>query len=298
MAKEKVSKVETSAAFSFTEFIAKQKSTLDKDLVRKMGTGDSLPPVEYLTMPSWWQEVTGVPGLPYRRIVILAGDSDSGKTSSAIEAMVAAQKEQVDIIYCETELKTDVTRLQSGGVDTSRILVIQSNVAEEMFQLLFDNIRAYKEANPEGKLLIVVDSLGNITNLRDVEMDMLKDSQGVGSKGKINRNAMQILTALTADASGPKIATLLINYTYDSMGYGAPTKVIAGGKGPFQYSSLIYILARKAWIEQTSSGVKYRKGIKVLFKLVKNHLNVANQGAKSVEIDITNDGFKVVGKED
>ena len=86
MAKDKVDKVDKvkETVTDFTSFILDVKSTLDEDLASNVCLGDALTPVEFMPMASWWTEVTGLPGLPIKRITVIAGDSDCGKTSTAI----------------------------------------------------------------------------------------------------------------------------------------------------------------------------------------------------------------------
>ena len=190
-----------------------------------------------------------------------------------------------------------MNRLSLGGVDTSKLLVIQSPIQEEVYETLWKTIDQYKSYKPEGKLFIVFDSIGNMTNKRDVEMDMTKDSLGVGSKSKINRFAMEKLKSIMNGKQGLQLCVLMINYTYDSMGFGVSTKVISGGKGLSQHSSLAYTLGRKNWVEKVENGEKVRKGLVTIFKLVKNHVSIGVANPPKVEVEITSAGFKVVGKE-
>src|ERR1700733_3658886 len=88
------------------------------NLAKRIGVGSNLSKMEdkdYLTMPKWWKDCTGVPGLPFGKIVMIAGDSDTGKTSAAIEAMKAAQAQEVGVIYVETEGKTTDADLRNWG---------------------------------------------------------------------------------------------------------------------------------------------------------------------------------------
>src|SRR5579864_4234667 len=103
-------------------------------LAKRIGVGSNLSKLEakdFIIMPQWWHTVTGVQGLPFGKLIMIAGDSDSGKTSAAIEAMKAAQAQDVGVIYVETEGKTTEADLAKWGVDPSGILLVQSSIAEE-----------------------------------------------------------------------------------------------------------------------------------------------------------------------
>src|SRR5712671_39323 len=114
--------------------------TKDTDRVNRISVGDSLKSMadgEFITMPPWYQTATNTKGLPFGGMVMIAGDSDSGKTSCAIAAMKAAQEQDVAIIYVETEGKTTTQDLVNWGVDPSQVMLVKSSVAEEAFDMLF-----------------------------------------------------------------------------------------------------------------------------------------------------------------
>src|SRR5579859_4005773 len=86
-----------------------QKEFKNTSLSKKIGVGSNLSKLtdnDFIIMPQWFQTISGVKGLPFGKLIMIAGDSDSGKTSAAIEAMKAAQKQEVGVIYVETEGKT------------------------------------------------------------------------------------------------------------------------------------------------------------------------------------------------
>lgn len=262
-------------------------------MANKIGLGSQLRGVEekdFLKMPDWWRQATNTFGLPFGKIVQIAGDSDSGKTTCAIEAMKAAQAQGVAVLYVETEGKTSLGDLASAGVDPDQVMLVQSSMAEEAFTLMFDVFDSYFESYPKGKLLLVFDSIGNIVSRHDVELDLTEGNQKPGGKGKTNRLG---LNKLIAKREEHDVAILIINYTYDNM--GSPGKTNAGGKALNFFSSLTYQTTRKSWIEATVKGEKVRKGAKVTWKLFKNHLNKSDPGSKVVEFDITAEGIKLVG---
>lgn len=263
------------------------------DKASKLGVGNDLKGLEdgnFLIMPQWWQQSTNTKGLPFGKIVMIAGDSDSGKTSCAIAAMKAAQAQGVGVLYVETEGKTSTDDLRAWGVDDTQVMLVQSSIAEEAFELMFQLWDAFFDKYPEAKLLVVFDSLGNVVSKRDATMDLTESSQKPGGKGQINRLGLNKLVAKRAEN---EVAVLMINYTYDNI--GSPGKTNAGGKAVNFFSSLTYQTSRKGWLEKTVKGEKVRIGAKVQWKLFKNHINKGNPGPKTVELDITADGIAVAG---
>lgn len=261
--------------------------------LNNIGLGSNLSGLEdtdFLIMPDWWQKGTNTKGLPFGKIVMIAGDSDSGKTSAAIEAMKAAQKQEVAVLYVETEGKTTTQDLESWKVDTSQIMLVQESIAERAFEAMFSLWSTFFQAYPEGKLLVIFDSLGNVVSQRDTEIDLTTASQKPGGKGQINRLGLNKLVAKTREND---VAVLIINYTYDNI--GSPGKTNAGGKAVNFFSCLTYQTSRKMWLEKTVKGEKFRIGAKVQWKLFKNHISKSNPGPKVIELDITADGVHLAG---
>lgn len=264
-------------------------------MAKRIGVGSNLSKLtdaDFITMPDWWKTCTGVPGLPFGKLVMIAGDSDSGKTSCAIEAMKAAQAQDVGVIYVETEGKTTERDLKSWGVDPSSILLIQSGMAEEAFELLFAAWDSFKESYPGSKLLVVFDSIGNVVSQRDAEISLTEQNSQPGGKGKINRLAINKMIS-KRDEDGAAI--LIINYTYDNM--GSPGKTNAGGKAVNFFSSLTFQTSRKGWVEKQVKGEKIRIGADVQWRLFKNHLDKSGQNKKDFVLRITSEGIEVLGGE-
>lgn len=261
-------------------------------MAARIGVGSNLSKLtdkDYLTMPKWWSQVTGVPGLPYGKLVMIAGDSDSGKTSAAIAAMKAAQEQEVGIIYVETEGKTTESDLRNWGVDPGGVLLIQSSIAEEAFELLFTVWDTFKASYPGSKLLVVFDSIGNVVSQRDSDIDLTEQDSKPGGKGKINRLAINKMIAKGNDGN---TAILIVNYTYDNI--GSPGKTNAGGKAVNFFSSLTFQTTRKGWYEKTIKGEKVRAGADVVWKLFKNHLNKSALNKKEFTLRITSEGIECV----
>ena len=241
---------------------------------------------DFLLMPEWWQTATNTKGIPFGKIVMIAGDSDSGKTSCAIAAMKAAQSQDVAVLYVETEGKTSTNDMVGWGVDPDQVMLVQESIAEKAFEAMFALWDGFFKNYPDGKLLVIFDSLGNVVSMRDAQMDLTTSSQKPGGKGQINRLG---LNKLVAKRDEDDVAVLMINYTYDNI--GSPGKTNAGGKAVNFFSCLTYQTSRKQWLEKTVKGQKIRTGARVQWRLFKNHLDKANPGPKVVELDITAEGI-------
>lgn len=264
-------------------------------LASKIGVGSALAQLgkgDFIVMPEWFQLISGVEGLPFGKIVMVAGDSDSGKTSCAIEAMKAAQQQGVGVIYVETEGKTTEKDLKSWGVDPDDLILVQSSIAEQAFELLFAAWDKFTEKYPTERLLVVFDSIGNVVSQRDSEIDLMEQDSKPGGKGKVNRLA---INKMVAKRDQGKAAILIINYTYDNI--GSPGKTNAGGKAVNFFSSLTFQTSRKGWFERQEKGRKVRVGADVSWKLFKNHLDRSGSKQKEFTLRITSDGITCISGE-
>lgn len=264
-------------------------------MASRIGVGTNLSQLtekDFIIMPKWWLEATGCIGLPFGKMVMLAGDSDSGKTTAAIEAMKAAQAQDVGVIYVETEGKTTETDLRAAGVDPSNILLVQSSIAEQAFHLMFAAWDTFKTSYPDSKLLVVFDSIGNVVSRRDSEIDLTEQDSKPGGKGKINRLAINKMVS-KRDEDGA--AVLILNYNYDNI--GSPGKTNAGGKAVNLFSSLTFQTSRRGWVEQQVKGKKVRTGVEVTWKLFKDHLNRTGVKKKESVLRITGEGVECISSE-
>jgi RecA/RadA recombinase len=261
--------------FNFSDVITDIKDSLKKDKKSELLDGVALgsdmveaskDPKDYVVMPSWFEESYGVLGLPFGKMFQIAGLSDSGKTSTAITAMKAAQQQGFGIVYIETESKTSPQDLLDWGVDPDDVMLIKTNITERAFELAFRSIEAFFASYPKEKLLFIYDSFGNTTSLHDQAVDLLEGHQKVGGAAKTNRLGLGRLVTLMDKYP---IAVLIVNYHYANM--GSPGNTQAGGNALKFYSMIIVESSRTGdWI-RTIDKQKVKAGAFVKFKTIKNH---------------------------
>lgn len=273
----------------------KEKDTHRKGIVRLGSEGMfvSQDPKDYIVMPEEmdWEDATGVPGLPYRKICQIAGKSDTGKTSGCIKAIKAAQEQGVAVMYVETECKTSVQDLEAWGVDTENLFLVQDAILENNYTMMLKLWDEFFDKYPDGRMLLVVDSWGNNTTKRDEHLD-LDDSQQPGGKAKQNRRTVEKMVAKMA--KGDHVAVLVSNYNYGNIGSVGRTN--AGGEAIHFYTYIGFQTTRVAWLVKTRDGVKRRVGAKVKWSTYKNHAakSLGIDVPDSVTYEITKDGFKRV----
>lgn len=258
-----------------------------------IGTGSKLATLDdCVEMPEWWQTATGTKGLPFGNLVILAGKTDTGKSTSCLEAIKSAQRQGIAVLYVESEFKTKTEDLVNVGIDPDNMMIVQEKIAEKAYDKMFMLWDGFKDAYPDEKLLVIIDSLGNLISTRDSELD-LADNSSPGGHGKVNRRA---INKMIAKMNEDNVALLVITYIYSQM--GAPGVVIAGGDILGLASVLTYITRRMGWVERTKDGKKVRVGSKFKWTLQKNHISKSKILNKEVILQMSDKGMEVVGSQD
>jgi len=278
--------------FDFTDIVEDLRKEI-KDGDATVGLGSDLAsvsdnPEDYVVLPDWFKASYGVPGLQFGRFIQVAGDSDSGKTTFAMQSIKAAQEQGYGVVYVETEGKTPVEYFNNWGINPAGVLLVQSKIVEQAFDGGFAAIDKFFDKYPDKKLLYVFDSYGNTVTQADHNNTVSKESR-VGGAAKINRKAINILTAKMLKKD---IAALIINYTYDNIGSHGKTN--AGGKALNFFATLSIQTQRTGWIEKQVKGEKVRCGAKVKWGVFKNHYEAALEGIylpKAIELTITDKGF-------
>lgn len=267
-----------------------KKSIKDKKLAEKIGTADELKTIgEGITMPNWWKHASGIDILPFHKLILVAGRSDSGKTTGAIEAMKAAIEQGISVIYVETEGKTKPQDLRDRGLDPEKILLIQTSITEEAYVLLLQSWDAIFDEDPDGRLLVVLDSIGN--TLPQAEANTKIDEKtALGAKAKANRRGLNTVIAKMME---DPVAVFAVTYAYKNIGSHGRTN--AGGEAANFFSSLTFQCSRSGWDDHNVKKQKVRTGAKVIWDVYKNHLLKSGNYRKSVEMLINNDGMHVLG---
>jgi RecA/RadA recombinase len=305
MVKKQISEEPKTQKFDFSSTIDKIKASMKKDEKRasQFGLGNTLAPTskdpkDYVVMPDWWKDHFGVLGIEVGKIVQIAGDADTGKTSLALEAILRAQQQGFGIIYVETERKTGEKDLILKGIDPDGVMSVSTGVTEEAFDDAFKCWDGFFKDYPNEKLLFVFDSYGNTISMRDTAIDMTKQEQKPGGTAKTNRAGINRMVAQLQ--RGDPVAILIVNYTYSNIGFKGQTN--AGGKALNFFSTIILQSKRIGWVDITKDKVKVRTGAKVRWITYKNHYakTLVDEEGKQIllptriDLSITADGFKVL----
>lgn len=259
--------------FDFSKTINKIQEGYKKDTRRasQFGLGNSLEvmsdnPEDYIVMPEYFARYYGIMGYPVNKWTQYSGKPDAGKTSACLIAMKAAQEQGFAIVYVETEGKTSERDLLAAGVDPAGVITVNTNITEEVFEGATVALDQVAIDYPGSKILLIIDSYGNTTSMRDSEIDFTTQNGMVGGAAKTNRMG---IGAINAKMLTQKIAVIIVNYSYANIGLVGETN--AGGRALEFACSLIISASRVSNYEVTRGGIKVKAGINGRYRTTKNH---------------------------
>lgn len=234
--------------------------------------------------------LTGLPVLPFNKIVQIAGAPDTGKSTFASETVAQAQKAGFQVILWDSEDKFDAARLRSMGGDPSTILMIKTNEILKGAELVRRYITAVKEQDASAKILFVWDSVGGSQSRSHAERELDNEKHAQpGQDAKENGSVMKMLVALI-NKYPDTITVYLANQTYAKIGFMQVGDAAAGGKKIEYHSSFIVMLKRVKTLTKVVKGVKTKYGIITRATVTKNHLSQGDTSVHSLDFTISAKG--------
>ncbi len=276
----------------------------EKGLAMQLTTGSSITrptkDSEFILYPgSHWEMLTGIKGIPFGRIVQIAGKPDSGKSSHAMAFMKEAQDKGVIVILWDTENKFSATRFDDYFKGSSRdLLTVTSKVILEGGDMVAAFVHACLEEYPDKKLLIVWDSVGGSLSSAEDEKH-LRDTRQMAISAKENGQALHAFVNLmekfkNKNTNEERIGILLINQTYANIGSVGQKE--SGGQKVEYYSSIIIQLTRKGDVTKTKNKLKRKIGIITRAKVRKNHLFDGEDSIAELDLLVTAGGIKLASE--
>ena len=185
-------------------------------------------------------------GVSGNKITAIAGESSTGKTffSLAVVKNFLDTDPNAYCLYFDTEAAITKSLLESRGIDTSRLVVVNVVTVEEFRTKALRAVEIYLNTAKENRkpCMFVLDSLGMLSTDKEIQ-DAFNDKQVRDmTKSQLIKGAFRMLTLKLGQANIPMIVT---NHTYDVIGSYVPTKEMGGGSGLKYASSTIIYLSKK-----------------------------------------------------
>lgn len=223
-----MSKLKKNSKLKNTEVLSESKFFNDKDMV-----STDVPMINVALSGSIDGGLS--PGL-----TVLAGPSKHFKTSFALLMAAAYMNKYPDsvMIFYDSEFGSPQSYFKQFGIDTSRVLHTPITNVEE---LKFDMISQLEELSREDKVIIVIDSIGNVASKKEMEDTLNEKSVADMSRAKALKGLFRMTTPYLSMKDIPLLA---INHTYQEMGL-FPKAIVSGGTGIYYSADNIWILGRQ-----------------------------------------------------
>ena len=173
-------------------------------------------------------------------LTVLAGPSKHFKTSFALIMASAYLKQNPDavMLFYDSEFGSPEAYFDQFGVDTTRVLHTPITNVEE---LKFDLIGQLEELDRNDKVIVVIDSIGNLASKKELEDAMNEKSVADMSRAKALKGLFRMATPYLNMKNIPMLA---VNHTYQEIGL-FPKAIVSGGTGIYYSADNIWILGRQ-----------------------------------------------------
>jgi RecA/RadA recombinase len=173
-------------------------------------------------------------------LTVLAGPSKHFKTSFALLMAGAYLKEHEDavLLFYDSEFGSPQSYFESFGIDTDRVLHTPITDVE---QLKFDIVGQLENLDRKDKVIVVIDSIGNLASKKELEDALNEKSVADMSRAKALKGLFRMVTPYLAMKNIPLLA---VNHTYQEIGL-FPKAIVSGGTGIYYSADNIWILGRQ-----------------------------------------------------
>ena len=218
-------------------------------------------------------------GIPYGRIITIAGLFHSGKTTAACLALAAYQRENPDktCVFVDVEHSLDRPfQARMTGLDLTKLLYVNPKTLTG--EQILDYILELQKEDDIG--MIVIDSLPALLPAASLENDMEKDP---GMRGTIAKSLHRFLATMSNLVNNSGNILVLINQVRIS-GYtftGAPIYSEPTGQSSQYYSSIKVRFGTRTFIKgdkvDASDGAG-ASGFRLKFAITKNKCGSVARG--------------------
>jgi len=173
-------------------------------------------------------------------LTVLAGPSKHFKTSFGL-LMAAAYLDKYEdavLLFYDSEFGSPQQYFKSFGIDTSRVLHTPITNVEE---LKFDLVNQLENIERDDKVIIMIDSIGNLASKKELEDALNEKSVADMTRAKALKGLFRMITPYLTLRDIPLLA---VNHTYQEIGL-FPKAIVSGGTGIYYSSDNIWIIGRQ-----------------------------------------------------
>ena len=192
-------------------------------------------------------------GLPVGKMVEFNGLEGTGKSLLSAHVVADTQKKGGIAVVIDTENAAAPEFWKSLGVDLSKLLYVQCETVEDIFEKMEQMIGIVRKSNKDRILTIIVDSVAAASTKVELESDHGKDGYATG-KSIIISKAMRKITTMIGRQKVLTVFTNQLRQNKNAMAFG-DKYVVSGGK------SLAYHCSVRVRLNNTG---KLKKGEEVI----------------------------------
>jgi len=243
-----------------------------KEIAKTLTMTEELLQVEsWIEMPEYFNKAAGGQGYPCGHITQIVGDSDTGKTTLAMQGMINTQKAGGLVFLIDSEHKFSFERFRIMGGTPEEIVTIPVDSLEQAWDamgMICGQITEARKKTPELKSFILWDSVA--ASVPDSILEADAEDHHVSVEAKINNKEIRKLRKMLRDSGA---CAVFINHTYMTMPkFGIAKEVIKGGSEMYFMSTLILKTKRREWLDRQVDGMRQRYGTHSHLEVFKGHL--------------------------
>ena len=142
------------------------------------------------------------------------------------------------LLFYDSEFGSPQSYFEAFGIDTTRVLHTPITDVE---QLKFDLVNQLDLIERKDKVIIIIDSIGNLASKKELEDALNEKSVADMSRAKAIKGLFRMVTPYLTMKD---VSLLAVNHTYQEMGL-FPKAVVSGGTGIYYSADNIWILGRR-----------------------------------------------------
>ena len=173
-------------------------------------------------------------------LTVLAGPSKHFKTSFGLLMAAAYLKKHEDavLLFYDSEFGSPQAYFEAFGIDTNRVL---HTPVPNVEQLKFDLVGQLEQIDRGDKVVIMIDSVGNLASKKELEDALNEKSVADMSRAKALKGLFRMVTPYLTMKNVPLLA---VNHTYQEIGL-FPKAVVSGGTGIMYSADNVWIIGRQ-----------------------------------------------------
>jgi RecA/RadA recombinase len=179
-------------------------------------------------------------------LTMWAGPSKHFKTAFSLLMAKSYMDKYPDaaLLFYDSEFGTPQSYFDSFGIDTNRVL---HTPLTDIEQLKIDLMQQLNQVERGEHLIVVVDSIGNLASIKEVN-DAL-DGKTVGDMSRA-KAVKSLFRMVTPHLNLKDIPMIVVNHTYMEIGM-FPKAIVGGGTGSYYSADNIFVLGRQQEKEGT-----------------------------------------------